>query len=128
MPNDIALRANIWYNDKKAFIGVMEMLSFFIGLIGSLIALIGWFAFDSIIALIIGVLLYVIETIIEWRNLNTGAKIVDIIIFIIGSIVALFIETPFYIGGMIAIAIYSGIMALLSLPMIIQQLKFVFRK
>ena len=104
------------------------MFSFFMGLIGSLIALIGWFAFDSIIALIIGVLLYVIETIIEWRNLNTGAKIVDIIIFIIGSIVALLIETPFYIGGMIAIAIYSGIMALLSLPMIIQQLKFVFRK
>lgn len=102
------------------------MISFLIVLIvlvGPIIALVGWFAFDSVIALIIGVLLYVIETIIEWRNLNTGAKFTDIIIFIIGSIVALFIETPFYIGGMIAIALYSGVMALFSLFMIIQQLK-----
>ena len=103
------------------------MVSFFIGLIGSVIALVGWFAFDSIISLIIGVSLYVIETIIEWKNLNTGAKVVDIIVFIIGSIIALFIKTPFYIGGMIAIAIYSGVLALFSLPTIIQQLRAVFR-
>ena len=42
------------------------MLSFFIGLIGVLIALIGWFGFGSVIALIVGTALYIVETIIEW--------------------------------------------------------------
>jgi len=103
------------------------MLSFFIGLIGVLIALIGWFGFNSLVLLIAGTLLYIVETIIEWKHLNHGSKVIDIVIFIIGAIIALIVKTPFYIGGMIAINIYSGVMALFSIPMIITQLKMFFR-
>ena len=103
------------------------MLSFFIGLIGVLIALIGWFGFNSLVLLIAGTLLYIVETIIEWKHLNRGSKVIDIVIFIIGAIIALIVKTPFYIGGMIAINIYSGVTALFSIPMIITQLKMFFR-
>lgn len=103
------------------------MLSFFIGLIGVLVALIGWFGFDSLVALIVGTLLYVVETIIEWKNLNRGSKVIDIVVFIIGAIIALIVKNPFYIGGMIAINIYSGVTVAFSIPMIFTQLKMFFR-
>jgi hypothetical protein len=103
------------------------MLSFFIGLIGVLIALIGWFGFGSVIALIVGTALYIVETIIEWKTLNPGAKVVDLVIFIIGAVIALIVKNPFYIGGMIALNIYSGVMALFSIPMIVTQLKMFFK-
>ena len=103
------------------------MLSFFVGLIGVLIALIGWFGFESVIALIVGTALYIVETIIEWKNLNQGARVIDVVIFVIGAIIALIVKTPFYIGGMIALNIYSGITTLFSIPMIITQIKMFFK-
>lgn len=97
-------------------------MSYILGLVGALISLIGWFAYESLPMLIIGTVLWLIDTIIEWRNLNAGAKFVDLMLFIIGSVVALFLEKPFYIGGLVAINIYSAIISVLSIPMIIANL------
>ena len=97
-----------------------------IGLIGSVVALVGWFGFHSVITLIIGTVIYIIETIIEWKELNMGAKLFDILLFVIGSIIALIVKTPFYIGGMIAIAIYSAIISIITLPTIIKRTKEFF--
>lgn len=103
------------------------MIGFILGAIGALVALIGWFGFKSVICLIVGTSLYIIETLVEWKELNAGAKIVDIIIVAIGCIIAIIIKTPFYIGGMIAINCYSAIMSLLSAPMYLQQIKWYFK-
>ncbi len=101
-------------------------MSFFIGLIGVLISIIGWFGFHSLLLLIIGTIFYIVETILQWRNLNIGAKVVDLIIFGIGCLVSIILGNPFYIGGMIAINCYSAIMCLFSLPMYVDYLKILF--
>lgn len=101
------------------------MFSFLIGLVGSVIALVGWFGFKSVILLIVGTALYVIETAIEWHELNVNSKKLDIVIFIIGcAVAAIFTSAPWYVGGMIAIAIYSLIMGVFGLASI---LKFFFK-
>ncbi len=98
------------------------MISFLLGLIGAVIALVGWFGFHSIVLLIIGVGLYIIETVMEWQKLNANAKKLDIVIFAIGCIIAaLFTSAAWYVGGMVAIAIYSLITGVISL---IAMLKF----
>lgn len=91
------------------------MVSFIVGLIGAIIGLVGWFAFHSVLLLIVGTALYIVETIMEWKELNAGAKLVDVIVFIIGSVIGVITKSPFYIGGMVAINIYSGVMAIISL-------------
>ena len=91
------------------------MISFAVGLIGAIVALVGWFGFHSLEALIIGTLFYVVESLIEWKKLNTNAKLLDLFVIIIGCVIALALKTPFYIGGMLAINIYSGITVILSL-------------
>lgn len=84
------------------------MISFLIGLAGAVIALVGWFCFNSVALLAVGTILYLIETIIEWNNLNTNAKVLDIVIFAVGSIVgALLTSVQWYVAGMIAIAVYN---------------------
>ena len=88
------------------------MLSFFIGFIGSIIALIGWFGYHSLPILIIGTIMYVIESFMDRNNLNKGAKMVDIIIVIIGAIVSVFITLPWYVCSMLAISIYSFIVSI----------------
>ena len=98
------------------------MISFLLGLIGAVIALVGWFGFHSIVLLIIGVGLYIIETVMEWQKLNANAKKLDIVIFAIGCIIAaLFTSAAWYVRGMVAIAIYSLITGVISL---IAMLKF----
>lgn len=91
------------------------MITMIIGLVGALIGLIGWFGFHSVFALIIGTALYFIETIIEWKNLNVNAKTLDMIIFVVGCVVSIFISLPWYIGGMVAINIYSAIVTILGI-------------
>jgi hypothetical protein len=91
------------------------MISFIIGLIGVIVGLVGWFGFHSIPLLIVGTAFYIIETIIEWKNLNDGAKLLDILIFGIGAIIGLFAKIPFYVGGMIAINIFSLVTIIFSL-------------
>lgn len=92
------------------------MFSFLFGLVGSIIALIGWFKFHSVLLLIIGTILYIVETVIEWQSLNSNAKKVDVAVFIIGALIAAFAtEAPWYVGGMIAIAIYSLIISIFSI-------------
>lgn len=101
------------------------MFSYFLGLIGSIIALVGWFGFHSLPTLIIGTICYFIETIIEWNELNSGAKAIDVIVFGIGCIIGAFIKSvPFYIVGLIAINIWSIIMSLITLPGIIAEIKY----
>lgn len=92
------------------------MISMLIGVLGTVIALGGWFGLHSVAALIIGTAMYIIETIMEWESLNTNAKIMDIVIFAIGSIVAIiFTSTSWYVGGMVAVAIYSAITSVCGL-------------
>ena len=102
------------------------MFSFLLGLVGVLIAFIGWFGFGSIALLVIGTVFYIVETILESNNLNGGARLLDIIIFIIGSIVAIVLKMPFYIGGLLAINFYSALITLLSIPMCIGEVKMFF--
>ena len=108
------------------------MFSFFIGLIGVLTALIGWFGYKSLTLFVVGTALYFVETLLEWKSLNANAKKLDIIIFIVGSIIALFINLPFYIGGMLALNFYSALMTLISLPGVVSQIflliSLLFRK
>ena len=92
------------------------MISMLIGVFGAVIALGGWFGFHSVAALIIGTAMYIIETIMEWNSLNTNAKMMDIVIFVIGSIIAIiFTSAPWYVGGMVAVAIYGAIMSMCGL-------------
>ena len=94
----------------------IKMVSMLIGLAGAVIALVGWFGFQSVILLAIGTVLYIIETMIEWKSLNLGAKVVDLIVFGIGSIVSAFLtSSPWYVGGMIALAFYSLITGIIGL-------------
>ena len=101
--------------DKKG--GEGRMISFWIGFIGAIIGVVGWFGFGSIWALVIGFAAYIIETIMERKELNRNAKLLDIVILAIGCIVGLFVKSvPFYVMGLIFINIYSLLMGLLGLP------------
>ena len=103
------------------------MFSSLIGLAGVLTALIGWYGHKSVFLLTIGTVLYLVETLVEWKELNINAKKLDLFIFAVGSIVALFINLPFYIGGMLAINFYSALMTLIALPGLIAQIALFFR-
>ena len=98
------------------------------GIVGSLIALIGWFVFHSLPMLIVGTVCYIIETLLEWKSLNTGAKCVDVFIFGIGALIALFVKAPFYIGGMIALNCYSAFVSVISLPGLIMSIIYSIRR
>ena len=103
------------------------MFASLIGLAGVLTALIGWYGHKSVLLLVIGTGLYLVETLIEWKNLNMNAKKLDLFIFVLGSVVALFTNLPFYIGGMLAINFYSALMTLIALPGLIAQIALFFR-
>lgn len=103
------------------------MFASLIGLVGVLTALIGWYGYKSVLLLAIGTGLYLVETLIEWENLNMNAKKLDLFIFVLGSVVALFTNLPFYIGGMLAINFYSALMTLIALPGLIAQIALFFR-
>lgn len=97
------------------------MISFFVGLVGAIIALVGWFGFHSLIALVIGTVLYIVETIMQLKELQPNALKFEITIFVVGCIVGLFLKIPFYIGGMLATNIYSAVISIIGLPAIIGQ-------
>ena len=103
------------------------MFASLIGLVGVLTALIGWYGHKSVLLLAIGTGLYLVETLIEWENLNMNAKKLDLFIFVLGSVVALFTNLPFYIGGMLAINFYSALMTLIALPGLIAQMALFLR-
>ena len=90
-------------------------MSYLIGLLGSVLSLGGWFGFHSAILLVIGTLLHIVETLIEWKRLYVNAKMLYLFLFAIGCIVALFLSIPWYVGGMLAIAIYGLIIGIASL-------------
>lgn len=103
------------------------MFASLIGLAGVLTALIGWYGHKSVLLLVIGTGLYLVETLMEWKNLNINAKKLDLFIFALGSVVSLFTNLPFYIGGMLAINFYSALMTLFALPGLIAQIALFFR-
>lgn len=91
------------------------MISFLIGLVGAIIGVVGWVCFGSIWALIIGLVAYIIETIMEKDSLNKNAIITDIFIFGIGCLIGLFVKSvPFYIMGLMFINLYSLLMGILG--------------
>ena len=91
---------------------VKGMLSFIIGL-GAIVGVVGWFITKSLIFIGIGILCYLVETIMEWKNLNANAKLVDVFIFVIGCIVGLFIKSmPFWLCGIVALLIYSALLGI----------------
>ena len=92
------------------------MISFLVGLIGAVVGLVGWFGRHSVPLLFLGTVLYVVETFMTSEELNGAAKLLDFIIFGIGCVVAAFIKVPWYVGGMLAINIYSAITILLGIP------------
>ena len=102
------------------------MLASLIGLAGVLTALIGWYGHKSVLLLAVGTGLYLVETLLEWKSLNMNAKKLDLFIFAVGSVVALFTNLPFYIGGMLAINFYSAVMTQLTLPGLIAQIALFF--
>lgn len=85
------------------------MLSMLIGVIGAIIGLVGYFYFQSVPLLVIGTGLYIVETLMEWKNLNPNSKVIDVVIFIVGGLIGMKLKVPFYVGGMIAINIYSAL-------------------
>ncbi len=99
------------------------MISLLSGLLGSILSLVGWFGFHSLPLLIIGTVIYVIDVAFQIRNMNAGAIVIEFVIFFIGSIIGVFIHIPFYITGMIALAIYGLIITLITIPMVIAKAK-----
>jgi len=92
------------------------MISFLIGLIGAIIGVVGWFGFGSVLALIIGLVAFIIETIMEKDSLNGNAIMVEIFIFGVGCVVGAFVKSvPFYVMGLIFINIYSLATGLLGI-------------
>lgn len=85
-----------------------------IGAVGGIVALVGWYALHSIWLLIVGTVLYILETVVNWKKLTVKAKITDIIIFFTGSIIAIYTSTSWYIGGMLAISMYNLFVSIMS--------------
>lgn len=91
-------------------------MTFLIGLIGSAVGLVGWFAFRSPLLLFLGTGCYVAELLVERRRFGLSDRAPDLVFFVFGCIAGLFIETvPWYICGMITVNFYSVYMSLLSL-------------
>ena len=96
---------------------IIGVVAIIIGLFSGVIGLVGWFGFHSLTMLIIGALLYVVETILQWKSLNNNSKSQFLYSFIIGSIVGIFVPTPWYICGMIGMCIWSSFEVLFILIM-----------
>lgn len=97
------------------------MISFLIGLVGAIIGVVGWVGFGSIWALIIGLVAYIIETIMEKDSLNNSAIITDIFVFGIGCLIGLFVKSvPFYIMGLMFINLYSLLMGILGVVALVK--------
>lgn len=94
----------------------MQEISYILGWGSPFIALVGYFTSDEPLTLIIGLIMYLMELGIEWKRLNAGAKFVDGLIFVVGSIVSVFLGKAFYIGGIIALEVYSLVVSVISLP------------
>ena len=92
------------------------MISFIFGLIGVIIALVGWFGYHSLVALIVGTVLYLIETIMQLKELNQNAITFEIVIAVVGCLVSGFFGVPFYVGGMVAINLYSVVITFIGIP------------
>ena len=92
------------------------MKSLLIGGLGTLVGLIGWYAYHSTICLILGVIAYAIETILEEDSLNGFAKIDIFVAFGVGAAISLIRKTaPWYVGGLLGINIWGAILLILSL-------------
>lgn len=95
-----------------------------VGFLASIVGLVGWFGFKSLLLLGIATIVYVIELIRTWKSLNQGARMLIFIWAIVGGVIALFFKAPFYIGSMVAWNVESIIS---TLPMIAMFFKFFFK-
>jgi hypothetical protein len=82
-------------------------------IVAVIISLVGWFVFHSNIALLVGFGVYVIVTIKERNNLNRNAKYTESILLVIGLVLAVATNTPFYITPIIIIMIYQAILTII---------------
>lgn len=95
------------------------MLVMLLSLIGSLLGVIGWFVKKSVVLLLVGFALTLVEMVTEWKNYNSGAKSLNIVLFIIGSIIGKFAHIPFWAGGLLALLIYDLIISIFGVAMLI---------
>lgn len=92
------------------------MLAFWLGLLGPIVALVGWFGFHSLPALLIGTLCYVAEVLLECRRNGFSDRGTDIVVFVFGCIAGCFIpDVPWYICGAVASNFYNIYMTLLAM-------------
>ena len=92
------------------------MLAFWLGLLGPIVALVGWFGFHSQLALLIGTLCYLAEVLLERNRNGLSDRGTDLIIFVFGCIAGYFIPgVPWYICGAVAINCYNIYMTLLAM-------------
>lgn len=95
------------------------MKSFLIGGLGVIVGLIGWYVYQSTICLILGAIAFAIETILEEDSLNGLAKVDTLVAFGVGAAISLIRKiTPWYVGGLLGINIWSAILLILSLFML----------
>lgn len=86
-------------------------------LAGNITAFWGWLKHQSVLCVIIGAVISVVDTLIRWKDLNTNARKMDLTVFLIGLAVGLIIKdfpAP-YICGMLAINAYSLLIQAFSL-------------
>ncbi len=95
-----------------------------VGFIASILGLVGWFGFKSLLVLGVATAIYVLELLKKWKELNQGARVLILVWAVIGGIVSTFLKTPFYIGSMVAWNIESLVS---TIPAVIMFFKLMFK-
>ena len=92
------------------------MLGVVLGLIGPLTSIVGWFGFHSLVCVIIGTALCIILTLLQWKDLNRNARRMDLVSFLVGSVVGILAKKApaWYICGMLGISFYGLFVNLLA--------------
>lgn len=86
-------------------------------LAGSVTAFWGWLKHQSVLCVVIGTVICLIDTAMRWKELNRNARRMDFFVFIIGLIVGSYVKnTPApFICGMLAINAYSILIQTMAL-------------
>lgn len=86
-------------------------------LAGSVTAFWGWLKHQSVLCVVIGTVICLIDTALRWKDLNRNARRMDFFVFVIGLIVGSYVKnTPSpFICGMLAINAYSILIQAMTL-------------
>ena len=91
------------------------MISFLIGIAGSVIGLVGWFNSYDLIWLVLGTIAVLIEQILEEDNLSSKAKTQNLSAFVVGAVAVSFSRYyPWDIGGLLAVIIWNIFISILG--------------